>query len=183
MKRAVTALALLLVLSVRCWSQSQCVDSGATPVDTVSADVALSGNSAIIWEYGIFRTSSGQIQYVINVASIHFTGDGGVVDGMTTKQIFDLISQASVAQGVALGHTACSTSCSAPSYAVVRIPACVKRLGTGTDTFFEVCAGSGCCVRVYSVCCPAGGGGPNINLVSSTSPGCVNCTGCDSTCP
>ncbi len=184
MRRAVMALVLLLVLSVECRSQTNnCSDPNATPIDTVSVDVSVGAWTKSIWEVWIER-SGGQVQYVINVTSIHFTGDGATVDAMSTKQIFDMIAQTTVAQGVALGHTSCPSNCNAPTLAVVKIPACVQRLGTGLGTHFTVCGGGGCCTRVYNVCCPTGSSAPQITLASSSSPGCSGAAaGCESTCP
>jgi hypothetical protein len=65
---------------------------------------------------------------------------------------------------------------------VVRMPACVARTGSGNTTHFGVC-GSDCCVRVYKVCCPNGSSAPTITLDSSSSPGCSQSGGCESTCP
>lgn len=185
MRSAVTALVLLLVLSVECWSQSNpCLDANVTVLDTVGGRVELSSGNDIVWEVFVARTGSGQINYVINVGSIQFTGDGAVVDAMSTKQIFDLIAQMTVAQGIGLGYTSCPSNCNTPTQAVVKIPACVQRIGTGTDTHFTVCGGSGCCTRVYNVCCPTGNGVPLITLASSNSPGCSGAAaGCESTCP
>lgn len=185
MRRAVTALALLLVLSVECWSQSiPCSDANPTVLDTVDCQIQLSGVTYNTWEVWILRNGSGQINYVINVQSIQFTGDGAVVDAMTTKQIFDLIAQMTVAQGVGLGYTSCPSNCNTPTQAVVKIPACVERLGTGLETHFAVCAGTGCCTRVYNVCCPVSNSAPQITLASSNSPGCSGAAaGCESTCP
>lgn len=178
------ALALLLVLSVRCWSQtSYCVDQNATPIDSISVDVALGSSSQIISEIWVTRSAGGQIQYVVNPQLIYFSGDGSKVDAMSTTQIFDLVAQAAVSEGISLGYTSCPGSCTSPATAIVRIPACVLRTGTGILTHFTVCSGSGCCVRVYDVCCPNGAGAPSVTLSSSSSPGCSPTSGCESTCP
>lgn len=188
MKRAIAALILLPLLSIPGWSSSiPCTESGSTTTDTITSEIVLpstGGQATAIWEFLSTRNSSGQISYVIDATSIYFTGDGSVVDGMSTIQVFDMIAKATVGQGIALGYTACPTSCNSPVYVTVRQPACVTRTGSGLSTHFAQCQLTGCCVRQYSVCCPNGQSTPVITLVSSTSP---NCQGggpyCETTCP
>ena len=193
MKRAITALVLLPLLSIPVWSSSQvpnsfnCVESGGVPVDTVTNEVVLpsGGNSVVaIWEVIVSRTSSGSMVYTIDASSIYFTGDGTSINGMSTLQIFDILARATVAQGIAQGYTTCPTTCNPPAYVTVRQPACVTRTGSALTTHFTPCVNPGCCIRDYSVCCPSGQSMPVVTLVSSTSPDCQSGgPNCETTCP
>ena len=185
MKRAVTALALLLLLSIPGWANptTSCVDSTAVPIDTVTSELTLATTGQAIWEWFVGRTSNGQTIYSINPESIHFTGNCDSLNGMSTASIFDLLAKTTVAQGIALGYTKCSTSCSPPTTVTVVIPACVQRTGTSSSTHFYTCSNSGCCIRYYGVCCPNGNGAPTVTFLGSTSSGCSPTTGCESTCP
>ncbi len=190
MKRALQALVLLLLLPIPVWSQSTSCTEGVTITDTVQMKVEMSAqsgaSSSIAWELMIGRTSGGQVNYYINPSSIVFSGDGSVVNAMTTVQVFDLIATATVSQGISLGATPCPSSCGTPSYATVVQPSCVNRTGSGTSTSFGSCPSPGCCIRTYSVCCPNGQGSPVVTLISSQSSGCsaMGAGGnCSSTCP
>lgn len=179
------ALALLLLLSIPGWSnQTYCVDTTATPIDTISADMALSNSGNVVWEIYVERTSSGQTVYKINPASISFTGSCDSVNGMPTSAIFDMLAKATVINGIALGHTSCPSQCTPPTTTTVVMPACVSRTGSGSTTHFTTCSGSGCCTRYYSVCCPNGQGAPIVTLIGSNSTGCSSSsTSCQTTCP
>lgn len=173
-----------------------CGEEGATPIDTFSVNMELqslqggssltsgAGSAWVSWEVIVQHSSSGQNNYVVNLGSISFTGDPTEVDNMTTGQIFTLIGQSTVAQGVALGHTPCPPSCTTPAVAEVRLPACVGRIGIGIGTYFQECD-TNCCVRTYHICCPNGPGAPIIDLVSTSGPSCsgsIQGATCTSTC-
>lgn len=192
MKRALQALVLLLLLPIPVWSQSTpCNSQGEILSDTVTMKLEVSSQSGsssgqLAWELLHERTSSGQTNYYINPSSIRFTGDGAIIDALTTLQVFDLIATATVSQGISLGATPCPSSCGTPSYATVVQPSCVNRTGTGTSTSFGSCPSPGCCIRTYSVCCPNGQGSPVVTLISSQSSGCSGMGAggnCSSTCP
>jgi|GEM_PF-2585693 len=193
MKRALLAFVFLATYSTYSFAQTQwCIESGAEITDSVEVELTVSGQGGgtaqAIWEILAYRTTSGQVNYMIDPASISFKGDASVINALTTQQIFDLIGMATVSEGVAIGATPCPSSCLTPSYATVVQPSCVSRTGTGESTSFESCYSSGCCVRVYSVCCPNGQGMPQVVLISSQSPGCSGASGygpgpCTSTCP
>jgi len=190
----VTLFLCSLVVITRADASLPCEEEGDTPIDTIAVDVELpysGGGSAALgsgtrmgWEIVVERSSSGQNNYLINLGSISFTGNSADVDNMTTSQIFTLIGQSTVAQGVTLGYTPCPPSCVSPSIVEVRLPACVGRIGTGTATHFQACD-TDCCVRTYHVCCPNGPGAPIIDLVSTSGPSCsgyIQGVPCTSTC-
>jgi hypothetical protein len=60
---------------------------------------------------------------------------------------------------------------------------CVHRSGLDTNTRFEPCSLTSCCIRTYAVCCPNGTSSPVITLLSSQITGCSPSGYCESTCP
>jgi hypothetical protein len=143
-------------------------------------------NGQFSWEICIWRNeSTGQTSYSIRSESISYTGDGTVINGMTTPEIFDLLAQTSVAQLVAQGSIPCNPDCStAQATAMLFTTACVQRSGSGASTQFLPCDALSCCMRTYSVCCPYGPGNPVIQLLSSQSSGCTSTNvACETTCP
>jgi hypothetical protein len=135
-------------------------------------------------EIGVARTSGGRIDYLPTLSSLTFSGDGSVINDLTTAQLFDAIDRAVVATGVTKGITACSSSC--PGTDTVRVihDACVHRLGSGTGTYFTPCAPQNWCYRMFTYCCPSGPGAPTVTKIASTPCTCVpDSTGsCDATC-
>jgi hypothetical protein len=147
-------------------------------------------NGQFSWEICIWRNeTTGQTAYSISPGSIDYTGDGTVINGMTTPEIFDLLAQTSVAQLVAQGIIPCNPDCStAGTTALLFTTACVQRTGSGQNTQFLPCDALSCCMRTYSICCPYGPDNPVIQLISSQSSGCsgsttATSTSCETTCP
>jgi len=187
MKRAFLALAFLLLLAISARAQTpSCLDSGESVVDTLHLQVSFSTSSSsasIAVEAFVGRTLSGRTDYIINTSSIKFSGDGSGINSKSTLQIFDMIAMATVSQGISQGLTNCPTSCTNPTVTKVITSGCVHRSGSDTNTHFEPCSPTSCCVRTYSVCCPNGTGSPVITLLSSQSSGCTPNSYCESTCP
>jgi hypothetical protein len=187
MARTVCAVILLFLVGRAGYAQGLCGDSTAIKVDTIHVDLLLSPTSTISWEAVFFATSRGGNPVLsVSPSSITFLGDGTVPNGMTTVQIFDLVARTSVARAVASGRVHCSSSCAVPDTVKVSVAGCVERTGTGINTRFAVCLSSGCCVRLYAVCCPKGVGSPTITLLNTFSPTCTGLGGsgrpCESTC-
>jgi hypothetical protein len=167
-----------------------CSDPSSVPVDTFTVSTTLSsafqgltrGYGGGIWEVVVEATPDGQTNYIISLPSISFTGDASAVDGMTASEFFDLLARASVAEAVALGKVPCPGSCEKPAIVKITQPACVRRVGSGSETQFLPCD-DGCCTREFAVCCPDGPDSPQITLVSSSSTGSSCAESCESTCP
>lgn len=123
-------------------------------------------------EIVVYRTSGGRVDYVLNTSSIHCTGDcAGVVDAIPTGQLFGMLSQLAVAQGIANGYTSCGPSCSIPTVTKVYQSLCVSRTGSGNGTHFVSCDITASCEKEYAVCCPPGASGPSITLIGTTPSG------------
>lgn len=138
-------------------------------------------------EFIVYRTSTGRIDYVLNPNSIRCTGNCvGVIDNIPTGQLFGMLSQLAVAQGISNGYTACGPNCSTPTITKVYQSLCVSRTGTGGGTRFQSCDVTATCEKEYAVCCPPGASGPSITLIGTTVVG--NCGAgpngiqCETTC-
>jgi len=197
MKRAILALAFLLLLTIPSWAQfAPCAEDGSVSIDTTTLHLTISSNSAfalrggittstttthVAWLVTTDRSASGRINYSISAPSITFSGDCSIVDGMSTVQIFDMLAKATVSQGLATGDLSCPAACTAPLITKVMTVGCVARTGSDSTTHFVPCVPGGCCVRTYSICCPNGNGSPVITLTGSQSSGCTG-SNCMSTC-
>jgi|GEM_PF-3293833 len=129
----------------------------------------------------IFR-SGGLIDYLISVPDIKFDGDGIWVDTTSTAMIFNLVSRAAVLQGMAEGYTTCSSNCASSPVSRVLAETCVKRHGSGVNTWFTPC-GLLIGIREYVICCPAGSGDVQANMIQFTGLPCLPLGGCDFTGP
>jgi len=130
----------------------------------------------------IWRTG-GKTDYFIDPDSITFTGNGGWVDDQSTAQLFELMSQMAISQGLALGYATCSPDCGSNLTTRVYAPACVKRTGQGLDTRFSSCELDAFSMREYLVCCPNGIEAPVTQLVFKLNGGLCPGDGCSATCP
>lgn len=138
-------------------------------------------------EIVVYRTSTNRIDYVLNTSSIRCTGDcAGVIDAIPTGQLFGMLSQLAVAQGITNGYTACGPSCSTPTVTKVYQSLCVSRTGSGNGTHFQSCDITASCEKEYAVCCPPGASGPSITLIGVTPTGSCgigpNGLPCETTC-
>jgi hypothetical protein len=182
-------------------------ESGLKPVDTLHVSVSVSGGSATSsgdkkgGTAGKGKRATGDINFDVVVlnsdpttggtgpgfsispSTIHYTGDASIVDGMSTKAIFDLMCQTAISQLVAQGQISCSPTCPGPITWKLSTPACVQRVGSGSATQFLVCDENSCCTRYYTVCCPNGPSAPVIQMVMSESSGCAGLGSCESACP
>jgi len=147
---------------------------GTTTVTVVIPDNAGKVNDARV-DISFFLTSGNKVDYVMDARSVTITGsgNGSGVDAMSTKDLFSLLSQAAVAQGVALGFTPCSSVCSSAPADLTRLyhSTCVMRTGMGLGTHFEpygVTYGT----RDFMVCCPSGPGSTVVNLITWTGGTC-----------
>jgi len=142
---------------------------------------------AVGMEIIVYRTSGGRVDYVMNTSSIRFTGTcAGVIDNIPTGQLFGMLSQLAVAQGITNGYTTCGPSCSVPTITKVYQSLCVSRTGVGNGTSFHSCDITASCEKEYSVCCPSGASGPSITLIGITPSGACgigpNGVLCQTTC-
>lgn len=141
----------------------------------------------VMFEVIFYRTSNNRTDYVVNTGSIRAVGDcAGVIDNIPTGQLFGMLSQVAVAQGVANGYTVCGPSCSTPTITKAYQSLCVTRTGSGNATHFESCDVAAWCEKEYAVCCPPGASGPSITLIGTTMTGSCgigpNGTPCQTTC-
>lgn len=146
---------------------------------TLSSD--LQNISSIIT---VFRTE-GRIDYCIDAESIQIIGEGGWVDGIATKLLFDLIARTAILQGITEGYSVCPSTCSQTPASRVYTDACIKRTGNGSSTRFTRCDpnSTAASMREYSVCCPLGLPVPVITMLRSTGIPCDQGGNCESTSP
>lgn len=152
-----------------------------------SGEILVEQNCDMDIQVIVYRTSTGRIDYVLNPNSIRCTGDcAGVIDNIPTGQLFGMLSQLAVVQGISNGYTTCGPNCSAPTITKVYQSLCVSRTGTGSGTRFQSCDVTATCEKEYAVCCPPGASGPSITLIGTTVVG--NCGAgsngiqCETTC-
>lgn len=192
MRRMVPLIILIFLCLRASGTASECsqhpVDPNASLLCSLEVTVALSvppiqgaSVSQVIHDICVWRTSAGRVEYVINVESIRFSGNCADADSISTADLFDLLAQADISQGIALGYATCGDLCGDTETTRVYEDACVQRVGSGCATQFTVCAGSGFCSRRYNVCCPNGPGSPVLRLLSTDAPACTG-FGCESTC-
>lgn len=194
MKIASLTLALgLLLLGADASGQVSCPpsDPAALPIDTTTISITITTSSPpdsgvyeagkkkntgqIIWELIFWSTSSGPaIQ--IDPASIVFSGDSGVANGMSVNDILNLVAQTSIMQAIASGTFPCPTTCSGSTIAVL-FPSCVSRVGSGNSTQILACQGASCCTRLFQVCCPDGGAAPTITPMATQGSTCEGTSG------
>lgn len=193
MRRMVPLIILIFLCAQAAGRASECsqhpVDPSASLLCSLEVTVALSATppveglsvSQVIHDICVWRTSTGRVDYVVKTESIRFVGNCPDADGISTADLFDLLAQADISQGIALGYTPCGISCDDTETSRVYADACVQRVGSGCSTQFAVCVGSGYCGRHYNVCCPNGPGAPVLRLLSTEAPVCAG-VGCESTC-
>ncbi len=146
---------------------------------TLSDDLRnIAGNIAV------FR-SEGRIDYCIDAESIQVIGEGGWLDGVATKLLFDLIARTAILQGITEGYSVCPSACSQSAASRVYADACVKRSGNGSSTKLTRCDpnSTASSMREYSVCCPLGLPVPVITMLRSTGVPCDQGGNCESTNP
>lgn len=148
-----------------------------------------SGSCRTQFEVCVWRSADNRIDYVIQAASITFSGDcGAEVDAVATVAFFDIMAAAAAEHGAALGYGDCGASCNPGDTCRVFQSSCVLREGSGGATTFAACDADAFCTRTYVVCCPDGPNLPSIQLISSTTTTTCSAAGgllpgCEVTCP
>lgn len=129
----------------------------------------------------VWRTSTGAIDYVIDAGSIVYVGSCNSI-GLTTSDVFALLSRAALQKGIESGFSSCSPDCTSQSTARVYAALCVRRSGSGASTRFEPCDMTSYCYRDYSYCCP--NGTPQITEIPRTGDECGSGvpSSCEPTC-
>jgi hypothetical protein len=142
-------------------------------------------SSGVGIEVTVWRVN-GQVIYSVDPRMLTFSGDGPTIDSMRTMDLFNLMAQVIIGQGLSNGYSTCTGTCR-ENLVKVSFPACVARVGSGVNTRFESCNPGECCVRTYAVCCSDGSNAPFIQLVGSSGSACSGSgpsgTNCESTCP
>jgi len=206
MKTATAIVLAFIALTSAAFSQTRCVqnDPAAVRVGTMTTTVVFPSStqneevfkdstsyatkpksSGVGFEITVWRIN-GQTIYSVDPRTMTFNGDGPTIDSMKTLDLFNLIAQVVVGQGLSNGYSSCTGTCR-ENLVKVSLPACVERVGSGVNTRFEWCNPGDCCVRTYAVCCSDGTNAPFITLVGSSGSTCTGSgpTGgrCESTCP
>jgi len=160
-------------------------DPAATVVGTfaatrylqVDATTQAKGTTRSDWNVVVFRTTTGTIEYGIDVRTIRFGEDGTAVDQMTASQIMEQISGTTIQKGDSLGFAGCQVSADPMRVAAVHA-ASVSHTGWGTATTFAPC-GDQEAVRPYTVACSNGVESITRMAVenSNTYSGCESATG------
>lgn len=201
---ALTTLALVLLVVATASAQAPVhpTDPNAVLIGTFEVSVFVSGGTAttasrtgvrtaststedcqIKATIQVWRTSTGAIDYVIDASSIRYVGSCGSL-GMTTSDIFGLLSQAALQSGIQQGFSPCTSDCNAQNSARVYAALCVRRSGSGESTRYEPCDMTSYCYRDYAYCCPNGAGTPQITEIPRTGDGCGSGvpSSCEPTC-
>ena len=198
-----TLLLCAILLSTTAWSQRSDVprhpdDPNAEMIGTLKFNITpqsevqhersivSDATGCINGNVAVFR-SEGRIDYCVDIESVKFLGDGGLLDAMSTKLLFDLVARTAILQGLADGVAACSSNCTQGEISLSRVytAACVTRSGSGSGTSFKPCESqaSAVCMREYSVCCPLGLPLPLITMIRSAGVPCGSDGTCESACP
>ncbi|MBC8144049.1 MAG: hypothetical protein H7X80_00610 [bacterium] len=119
----------------------------------------------------VWRTSTGQIDYIIDPASIQFSGDCGSAD-LTPSEIFGQLAAAAIARGIQLEFSSCNPDCSAQQHSRVYSALCVRQVGSGNQTQYIACDMTSMCYREYIYCCPNGIDAPEVTEVPREGEGC-----------
>lgn len=140
----------------------------------VNAPTGQVGGQILVWALG-----GGKTEYQLKTNSIQVNGSSAILNTLSTSMIFNLLSQAAVAQGVSLGYTTPSATYPTSSANVTTViqNSCVKR--KGSDTLFKVCDSNNWGTKSYSVIAPASGS-LVINLVDTDFEPCTS-DSCQST--
>jgi hypothetical protein len=159
---------------------------GKKGVGTSAAGTDQTGTVIVSIDIVFWRNARGGVDYVFDPSAIRFDGmDEGTIDGTSTLQLFDMIGQEIVSQGIRMGLNECSPDCENPS-TVTRVfsSSCVERVGSGLKTRFICCNNKSYCERAYTACCPNGVDAPVIKLRSVASGTCSGTKAkCEPACP
>jgi hypothetical protein len=178
MKLLTASFFAILALSSAALAQSA---PNGTPIGkmTVSTDILYQGGTGtlnqtsrprrVISEIIVFVTSGGGIDYSINSSTIRFDGDGY---DPSTLDVYNDLAKATVMQGVQMGYTPCSSSCTGDIVARVWAESCIVRTGTGTDTRFTPLNSTSYSTRFMSAC--GSTSSPTVTQVRLVDPGCGN---------
>ena len=136
----------------------------------------------------VFRNSGGRVDYRIDADSVRFEGDPATIVSCSTIEVFEKLARNAVRKGVEMGLAGCPQNCQVSDTNFVFTTSCVRRIGSGINTHFVKCSGSGYCPRKYAVCCPSGLG-PSLTSIPQPGPSCAGLEGgdgsstCEPTCP
>ena len=164
-------------LAVLIGSFTVTIPAGGSATSTFSSRFGASASSAAAEEcvikanVSVWRTSTGQIDYIIDAASVEFVGDCGGVD-MSAADIFGSLASAAMAKGIEMNFSPCTPNCSEPGYSRVYSALCVRSLGYGPSRHYVACDASSLCYREYVYCCPNGTGDPQITQIPRQGGGC-----------
>ena len=195
-----TAIACMLLVASATMAQTTHPDPTAVLIGSFQTTISVSGSSSggggggisaqsttpdecqIKANVTVWRTSSGAIEYVIDAASIVYSGSCSGIS-LTTSEIFGQLSTAALRQGIQNGYSPCNPDCTQSNNSRVYTALCVQKTGSGTSTRYEPCSTS-TCYREYSYCCPNGTLSPQITEVPRTGDGCGAGVpaSCESTC-
>ena len=106
-------------------------------------------------EICVWLMPSGNLDYVIDITNMTFTGNCGIVNTTPLSDILDIVSHAALEQGVIYGFPPCPDSTNSIDTIEVLTALCGDRSGNDSDTRFIPCDPTWC-KRIYQVICTNG---------------------------
>lgn len=119
----------------------------------------------------VWRTSTGQIDYVLDASSVQYVGNCDGVN-LSVSDVFSRLSREALRMGIQNGYSPCNTNCDSVTYSRAYAALCVRRTGQGEQTKYEPCDMTSYCYREYSYCCPNGSSQPQITEVPRNGDEC-----------
>jgi hypothetical protein len=148
---------VLAVTSISAASQAipHPYDSSAEHIGVLPISGQVAGKATRIeWHVHVWRRSSGVCDFMIDVATIRFSGDPEGANQTPTSVLFDEMSLQTGELLQALGHNVCQTQLY-ESYVLALAPSSVSRDGSGILTSFTTCGGA-VAARLLVVQCSSG---------------------------
>jgi len=155
---------------------SSTATTGGT-TDYVTSDAAKPKGTRASYEIFILRSGNGQVEYGLNISSIKLDDPDHVADGISTPELFNYFGRDAVRQGVALGYTPVSSSCSGSIQGIVSAEYYVTRTGTGSETRFSPYNTQTKVYRGYSACMESGSVSPTVSLIATSVKATSTSTG------
>lgn len=144
----------MILFPVSVDAQSHPTDSEAEYVTTfeVTADIVAAVDAQSHHEIGVWLMPDSSYDYVLDIASIEFTGACTGLDQVPLADIVEAGTDAAIVEGTDLGYVNCSVSVSEVTVDVWSA-SCASRSGSGSTTSFSICSPVEWCTRVYDVDC------------------------------
>lgn len=150
----------IIVLAISCGAalRAQCDihpdDPDALLHGTLSVHIAIHDACIISCDVCAWRTTSGQLDLVIDHNSIYLHGDCKVMDSIPSAQIFNLLDLEAISAGIRMQYLLCGKSCEKPQTARIYRTSCVRIEGEELNRKFRACINNHYNVHSYRYCCP-----------------------------